>query len=150
MIGFSEVCQFEIDRERFRHLMRFGDIQTANYSLCTFDQAALLLHVVSWSGVQLSMLDQQETQLFNRCKEVVTNLFFEDFAEQTAERTHIATQWSFLQFAIMTGELFKPCSLLIDIPESRHNVLTLPSDMGSIVVCHFKVIELNDNNVLLG
>src|SRR5215212_8284327 len=66
MIGFSEVCQFEIDRERFRHLMCFSNIQTTDDSLRAFDQASLVLNVVCWLRVQLSMLNQQHAQLLDR------------------------------------------------------------------------------------
>src|SRR5215217_948740 len=65
MIGFSEVCQFEIDRERFRHLMRFRNVQTTDSFLRAFHQALLILNVVSWLRVQLSMLNQQLAQPFN-------------------------------------------------------------------------------------
>ena len=52
MIGFSEVCQFEIDRESFRHLMRLGDIQTTYNFLRTGNQASLVLNVASGLRVQ--------------------------------------------------------------------------------------------------
>src|SRR4051812_14420418 len=53
VIGFSEVCQFEIDGERFRHLMRFSNIQTTDSSLRPLEQASLVFNVVSWLPVQL-------------------------------------------------------------------------------------------------
>src|ERR1041385_4561158 len=57
MIGLSEVGQFEIDRERFRHLMRVSDIQTTDNLLGTFEQALLVVDIVPRLGVQLAMLD---------------------------------------------------------------------------------------------
>jgi hypothetical protein len=65
----------------------------------------LVIEVVIWLRVQLSMLDQQQAQLFNRREQVVADLFLEYFAEQAAEGAHIAAQRSFLQIAIVTGEL---------------------------------------------
>lgn len=66
MIGLGEICQFEIDGKCFRHLVCFGNIQTTDNRLRTFDQALHVLNVVSWLRVQLSMLDQQQAQLFDR------------------------------------------------------------------------------------
>ncbi len=57
MVGFSEVCQFEIDRKRLRHLMRISEIQTTDNFLRTFEQT---LH-----RVHFSMFDQQQSQLFD-------------------------------------------------------------------------------------
>src|SRR6185369_2552263 len=65
MIGFSEVCQFEIDRESLRHLMCFCHIQTTNNFLGASYQALHVLKIVSWLRVQLSMLNQQHAQFFN-------------------------------------------------------------------------------------
>src|SRR6185369_17118991 len=46
MISLSEVCQFEIDRERLRHLVRFDNIQTTHDSFGPFDQASHVFNVV--------------------------------------------------------------------------------------------------------
>src|SRR6476469_4477319 len=54
MIGLSEVCQLEIGRERFRHLMRLSDIQTIYNFLRTGDQALHIPGIVSRLRVQLS------------------------------------------------------------------------------------------------
>ena len=58
MIRFSKVRQFEIDRERFRHLMRVSDIQTTDNLRGTFNQPTHLFRVMPWLRVQLSMLNQ--------------------------------------------------------------------------------------------
>src|SRR5829696_9152051 len=123
MIGFSKVCQFKIDRERFRHLMCFSNIQTTDDSLRAFDQTSLVLNVVCWLRVQLSMLNQQHAQLLDRGKQFVANLFLEYVTKQTAKRTHIAAQGSFLHIAFLTGEFREPCCLIVYIPEPRHTCM---------------------------
>jgi len=57
MICFSEVCQFEIDRKRFRHLVRFSYIQPTDNTLSTFDQALHAVNVVFCLRVRLAVLD---------------------------------------------------------------------------------------------
>ena len=103
--------------------MRFTNIQTTDNSLRTFDQASLVLNVVSWLRAQLSMLNQQQAQLLDGGKQSVANLFLEYFAKQTAKRTHVAAQGSFLQIAILTGEFREPCCLIVYIPEPRHRYM---------------------------
>src|SRR5215213_6442107 len=65
MIGFSEVCELEIDRKRFRHLMCFSDIQMTDNFLRALEQASHVFNVVPRLRVQLSMFNQQQAQLFN-------------------------------------------------------------------------------------
>jgi hypothetical protein len=46
MISFGKICQLEIDSEGFRHLMRFGHIQTIYNMFRAGDQASHIVNVV--------------------------------------------------------------------------------------------------------
>src|ERR1700752_4471487 len=100
--------------------MRLSDIQTTDNCICAFDQATDVLNVVLRLGMQFSMLNSQQAQLFNRCKEFIANLLLEYFSEQTPERTHVPAQRRFLQLAILTGEFCESRCLIVYIPKPIH------------------------------
>src|ERR1043165_9855778 len=102
--------------------MCVGDIEPADDSLRTFDQATFSFNVMSRLRVQLAMLNQQQAQLFNRGEQLVAHLFLEYFTKQPPKRTHIAPQRRLLQLAILTGELREPRGLFIHIPRPMHTL----------------------------
>ena len=119
MIGLGEVRQFEIDCERFRHLICAVDWHVSNQFPHAVDQ--VIFSGLALLGLSLAMFDRELTKFFNRVVESESGLFFEDLTEQTPQRAHIASQWEFFEI-IFAGQFTKPGCLIIGFPErvSRH------------------------------
>jgi hypothetical protein len=68
-------------------------------------------------GAQFAVLDEQRSQFFNGCEELLADLLFQYFSQQSTERTHITTQRRFFQIASLTDQLSQSSGLVICCPE---------------------------------
>src|SRR5258708_31938680 len=142
MICLGEVRQLKVDGESFGHPMRLSNVETVDYPVRAIHQLVFIagLFLKSFAPrVLLTAFDKQRSQLLDRCKEFVSNLFFQHLSEQTAKRADITTQRRFLQIPVLADKLSQPRCLIVNFPEwfpSRHafvpqftkiNIITRPT-----------------------
>jgi len=121
--------------------MRLSNVETVDYPVRAIHQLVFIAGVFLRNFapcVLLTAFDKQRSQFLNRCKEFVSNLFFQHLSEQTAKRADITTQRRFFKIAVVADELSQPRCLIVNFPEwfpSRHacipqfpkiNIITRP------------------------
>jgi hypothetical protein len=149
MISLSQVRQLEVDGESLRHPVRLIDVETVDYAVRAIRQLVFMAGVFLRSlapCVQFTAFDKQRSQFLNRYEEFVSNLFFQHLSEQTAQRTHIATQRRLLQIVGVADQLSQPRGLIVNFPESfpslhdfiprfRKNIIRQLDDTASEPLC---------------
>jgi hypothetical protein len=115
MVGLSEIDELEVegegageqdgalDGERVDQLERTGGVARSFFAVA--------------AGLGVTAPDGSLAQRFDMGKEIIAGLFAQDFAEQSAQRAHIAAQGSFFEVAGLRLELGEALRPVVGIPQ---------------------------------
>ncbi len=123
VVGFGQVDQFEVKREGAGEQQGAFYRQRMDQLQCRGSLAGGLFVVAVIFGVAAA--NGALAQRFDVSKQVFAGLLAQHFAEQHAQRTHIAAERSFFQVAGLGFEFGQPLCPAFGIPQERHRVLIM-------------------------